>query len=280
MKKLFIGCIVGLLIGCTSVGAKVSFDGLKNINAPFIVDVIGDNRGRDKEYTALINLMAKDSPVASFNVGDLTAIPCIGVKEFQDRSLALKSPYFFAPGNHDIIGNGDCYLKWSKQPGLYFSFDINKFTFIVLNSENLDETQLSWLKIELTKTKNKKFIFIHKPLYANKVHEALPDNLKLTLHKLFKDNNVAIVFQGHDHLYNKVIVDDISYIVTGGGGAPLYADGFYHYIRLSFKDTNILVEVISIDGKIIESWVVNKPNNRSVRRIWGNNNNARPIRKD
>lgn len=40
------------------------------------------------------------------------------------------------------------------------------------------------------------------------------------LHPLFAKHGVEIVFNGHDHDYERSTVDGILYIVTGGGGAP------------------------------------------------------------
>ena len=37
-------------------------------------------------------------------------------------------------------------------------------------------------------------------------------------------HGIKLVFQGHDHNYYHTVRDGITYIVTGGGGAPLYPD--------------------------------------------------------
>ena len=40
------------------------------------------------------------------------------------------------------------------------------------------------------------------------------------LHSLFKQAGVQLVFNGHDHDYERSQYDGIYYIVAGGGGAP------------------------------------------------------------
>jgi len=238
------------LTSCASAGAKVQLDTIGSIKTPYVFDVIGDTRDNDADYGRLVDRMVKDNPAVVFNVGDLTPLPCVGTDEFKRRSSAIKVPYLFAPGNHDIgLDNGACYLKWSGQPGLYYNFAIGRLSFIVLNSENLNETQIQWLKNTLTRDDNKKVVCFHRPLYASKLNNHLIDTMRQPLHELFKANHVAVVFQGHDHLYNQETVDGISYIVTGGGGAPLRRGGFYHYVRVTVKDA-LGIEVVDIDGRI------------------------------
>ena len=42
-----------------------------------------------------------------------------------------------------------------------------------------------------------------------------------------------MVFSGHDHDYERSLINDVTYIVSGGGGAPLYQKQFTSYpIRL------------------------------------------------
>jgi hypothetical protein len=42
------------------------------------------------------------------------------------------------------------------------------------------------------------------------------------MHKLLKKYGVKTVFLGHIHLYDEMSYDGIEYIISGGGGAPLY----------------------------------------------------------
>ena len=68
-----------------------------------------------------------------------------------------------------------------------------------------------------------------------------------TLHQLFVQQNVTCVFEGHEHLYNRQERDGVVYVITGGGGAPLYANelkgGFYHYLRVDVTATGYTVAV-------------------------------------
>src|SRR5512143_1542504 len=132
-NKILCGILVVLfLTSCASAGAKVQLDAIGNIKTPYVFDVIGDTRANDADYARLVDMMVKDNPVVVFNVGDITSLPCFGTDEFRKRSSAIKVPYLFAPGNHDIgPDNGACYLKWSGLPGLYYNFVIGRLSFIV-----------------------------------------------------------------------------------------------------------------------------------------------------
>jgi len=46
--------------------------------------------------------------------------------------------------------------------------------------------------------------------------------LKPILVPLFEKYGVGAVFSGHDHNYQRVLYNGIEYVVTGGGGSPLY----------------------------------------------------------
>ncbi|WP_346765115.1 hypothetical protein [Thermococcus sp. 18S1] len=57
----------------------------------------------------------------------------------------------------------------------------------------------------------------------------------------------------HIHMFWNGTMDGVHYIVTGAGGAPLYAKpdegGFYHYVRLGMgADGNISVEPIKVES--------------------------------
>jgi hypothetical protein len=65
---------------------------------------------------------------------------------------------------------------------------------------------------------------------------------------------VTMVFAGHEHFYLRQTIDGIPHIITGGGGAPLYAKdedgGFYHYIFVTVDGDKVKAEVVDINGKI------------------------------
>jgi hypothetical protein len=81
---------------------------------------------------------------------------------------------------------------------------------------------------------------------------------------LFTRYQVDLVFSGHDHNYERSIVDNVTYVVTGGGGSPLYDNGHspwtvysektYHYCLLSANSTTMSFEAKKPDGSVFDSF--------------------------
>ncbi len=80
------------------------------------------------------------------------------------------------------------------------------------------------------------------------------------LQALFVKHKVTAVFTGHEHLYLRKTVDNVLHIITGGGGAPLYAEdaqgGFHHYILVTVEGDRVSAEVIDVNGKVRDSFLV------------------------
>jgi 3',5'-cyclic AMP phosphodiesterase CpdA len=120
--------------------------------------------------------------------------------------------------------------KFESGNKLYYRFDNKDLRFISLDTESAlyDTTspQYVWLEreLQLARKENKIVIpFFHEAIFSVGTHAGENRKLRSVLHPLFKAYGVKIVFQGHDHLYYRTQRDNITYVVTGGGGAPLYA---------------------------------------------------------
>jgi hypothetical protein len=81
---------------------------------------------------------------------------------------------------------------------------------------------------------------------------------------LFEMYGVDLVLNGHDHLYERSQKNGVYYVVTGGGGAPLYninsvenpyqqmAMSVNHYVTLDVERTAMTLTAIDADGKTID----------------------------
>jgi len=81
------------------------------------------------------------------------------------------------------------------------------------------------------------------------------------LHQLFTQYGVDIVFSGHEHQYYIYQKDSIAYVVTGGGGAPIYTgsigETYHHYLLVELLPPNeIFIHVLDVHGKVIQTDVV------------------------
>ncbi|MGE5751134.1 MAG: metallophosphoesterase family protein [Nitrospirota bacterium] len=254
------------------------FTELEKLPQHFNFVVLGDNRSGDDVYRNLISMAMEQKPDFIINTGDQIATP--GSREqwanFWELSKVVTVPYFLTVGNHDahpeVIGSEHTYKEQVDLPGneLYYSFTAGNSLFIVLDSyiggeeKKITGEQFKWLEGVLADSKEKhKFVFIHHPLYTDNEQrrgkhvgsslDKFPED-RDRLQALFVKRKVTMVFAGHEHFYLRKTVDGIPHVITGGGGAPLYAKdedgGFYHYIFVSVDGDKVNAEAVDINGKI------------------------------
>jgi hypothetical protein len=53
---------------------------------------------------------------------------------------------------------------------------------------------------------------------------------------------------GHEHAYEKRLVDGVWHIITGGGGAPIYDKSYCHFIFVSVDGPRVEAKVIDREG--------------------------------
>jgi hypothetical protein len=164
-------------------------------------------------------------------------------------------PLALAIGNHD--DGSPLFEQYFGRR--YFSFDVGGVHLIVLDSERPGENgqitgaQWQWLNADLAAAAQARLIFVamHQPLFPVGVHRGSSldryPNYRDRLHMLLARNKVSAVFSSHEHLYNHQQRDGVHYFISGGGGAPLYAEaasgGFYHYLLVECTDESFTVQV-------------------------------------
>lgn len=249
---------------------------LEKIKGKFTFAVLGDNRTGDDIYRKIIGQVMTRKPAFIVSTGDQIEKP--GNREmwanFWEMSKAVNVPYFFSVGNHDahveVAGSEETYKEQVKLPGneLYYSFVAGNALFIVLDSyikgedKKINGEQFKWLGQVLASSRQKyKFVFIHHPLYPEKGKGRHYGNSldrykeeRDRLQALFVKNKVTMVFLGHEHIYLRKTIDGIPHIISGGGGAPLYANdedgGFYHYVLVTVNGDKVSAEVVDVNGEV------------------------------
>jgi predicted phosphodiesterase len=203
---------------------------------PFRFIVFGDTRTDHPMHTAVAGLIQERAPDFAVNTGDL-------VEDGDDAEMwqtffeiehAIMSRMVVWPvmGNHDhrtdTLYDTLFHVSCSSQTSRYYSFDYSNCHFVVTDSEDdfsPASEQYAWLDADLSAAESNAdiehtFVFYHRPPFSSGWHgsEGLP--MEDDLHPLCLRHGVEIVFNGHDHDYERSTVDGILYIVTGGGGAP------------------------------------------------------------
>lgn len=258
---------------------------LEKIQGTFSFVVLGDNRSGDDTYRKIVAMAMERKPDFIVNTGDMISKP--GNRKdwanFWALSKPITVPYFLTVGNHDANPRVPFSVKTFKEqvdlPGneLYYSFVAGNSLFVVLDSYFDDQEkkiigdQFTWLEQVLAKsTQTHKFVFLHHPMYTDlgkghHAHDSLdryPES-RDRLEALFAKYKIDAVFAGHEHYYQRRMVDGIVHIITGGGGAPVYDTeengGFYHFVRVTVDGDKVSAEAIDINGKVRDRFSLQGP---------------------
>lgn len=231
--------------------------------------IIGDTRIGLTEtvYKQFLNKIETEGINLIINTGDVIDKP--GNENEWKRYLELtgaKITAHIAPGNHDINNNKSLriYKELIEKPP-YYAFSLDDTQFVILCSEIPEEIsritgkQLDWLREELKKPFTYRIVFIHKPPFPTTFGKRYGldrhKNERDILHELFLKSHVNLVVAGHEHLYNRSERDEIAYVITGGGGAPLLTfneeyGGFFHYIVAKRINGGYVFDVYDMNGSL------------------------------
>ena len=269
MKKLaFITYTTCFIIYATSVFAlsynQEILNKISNIensdNFEFVV--MGDNKDGDHVLKKIISQINQNyNTKFALNNGDL--VPDGYENEYLNYLKIIKTskrPIISIIGNHEIpwYGGENNYKKIFGKT--YFSFIFGNSYFIILDDsdeEGIFDGQYKWLEneLEISKKYQNRFIFMHLPLYDPRVGEYKKghslENTKNVkkLNELFDKYHVSMLFCSHIHSYFRGFWHKTPYIITGGAGASLKGNGFYHYIKVIVSGKNITYTVIKVDAK-------------------------------
>lgn len=256
---------------------SLNVERVRSIEPPFQFAVIGDSRDGEEVYTQLIRRIIERKPRFIIHLGDMITKP--HEKEWQaffEISRPINFPFFPVIGNHET-GNTrlgeEMYRKQFILPEgkTYYAFRAGGGIFIILDSEKgkgrIVDDQWLWLESILSSSNERfKLVFLHRPLF-------LPmDSLKIgkamdkypfdrdELHRLFLRTGVKAVFAADDHRYDRRGKDNILYLITGGGGAPIYAfkdqGGYFHYVWISVGKGKVEGEVVDLEGQIQDRFAI------------------------
>jgi predicted phosphodiesterase len=142
------------------------------------------------------------------------------------RCLRRKGVEFHASlGNHDAFtDDGDREVENPKfgMSGHDYVLRLGGVRFVVADSNDLDR---SWLRGALVAEEGDRWTIpvFHFPVYSPGTEHGSTPGYRPSLPKMFRRKGVDLVLNGHDHIYSVTKpLRRIRYVVTGGGGAPLY----------------------------------------------------------
>jgi acid phosphatase type 7 len=228
--------------GDTVTSAPARFETLPAPPAPLRFAVYGDMRYPGHEaHRTVIEALAREAPPLVINTGDLTDV---GSEESNwqryfdvTAPLGAIAPVIPALGNHDAARHGEGAPKaWAlfgmptPAPPFWTSLDLGGVHFVILDTnEASNPEQREWLASDLARARRHHargvFAFCHEPPWSHGLHG--------NSHRMVRDyapllaaGHTDVLFCGHDHIYERGVgttpKGKLVYVVTGGGGAPLY----------------------------------------------------------
>ncbi len=246
--------------------------------APLSADTIrfvvyGDNRSDSAAHQMVVDAIAQQDPDFVINTGDMVGHgnDIDDWYEFFaiEADLLHNSPIMPTIGNHDTPSY--IYRQFFHLPEneRYYTFEYGNVVFIALNTETSDyssqRTYLQQRLEEITQDSSKwVVVYFHRPPYSAGGHGSDYD-VRAAWCDILESYGVPIVFNGHNHFYQRSVpINGVTYIVTGGGGAPLYTPGSaswvaysascYHYVLVTVTDTVMSIKAIrATDGAVIDS---------------------------
>ena len=233
----------------------------------------GDTRSNPDTHRQIVEAIVKHKPQIAFHTGDLNSR---GIKQSEYdlfkkicQPLTAICPLYPARGNHER----SLQLFLDNFPALqqssHYTLVHDGIRFIILDSVlgfRPASPQYKWLQSALADTLPA-ILIMHHPVFSSGEHgDEL--GLQLFLPQLLKNSHVIAVFSGHDHNYERSVYANISYIVTGGGGAPLREtkkanshsvvihEG-YHYLIAQRIKNQLSCVAYALDGAVLDRFTLN-----------------------
>jgi predicted phosphodiesterase len=235
--------------------------------------VFGDTAGTDLEaHQSVVNRIAALEPDFVLHNGDFVEDGLVAAQWTTfftiEQALLRQSPLYGTLGNDDMSSTN--YFDAFHLPGneSWYSFDYGNAHIVTLQIDDAADfgpgnAQFTWLDTDLANTDRQwKIVFFHVP--------PTPDALG-TLVPILTKHSVDIVFSGHVHLYERAEFGGVMYVISGGGGEPLYPGPLssfsayytstYHCVRIAINGRSLTSVGVRPDGVEFDSFTLHAPLN-------------------
>ncbi|MEW6583588.1 MAG: metallophosphoesterase, partial [Actinomycetota bacterium] len=165
-------------------------------------------------------------------------------------------------GNHDLGGDGTATALAS--PRRWYTFATGPVRVVVLDANRPgDAAQLAFLRRALAAAREPAVVVaFHQPVFSAGYHRPSAEQQELWA-PLFRHHRVSLVLQGHNHQYERIVRDGVTYLTSGGGGATLYPcvrlpEGLrrcvpkHHYLDVTVGSAVLVAAAVEPSGAVIE----------------------------
>jgi 3',5'-cyclic AMP phosphodiesterase CpdA len=271
--------IVSLLIAIASLAAQEVT--LPNKPGSVKFAVMGDNGNGSKRQYEVGAMMAKVQEKFPYDMVIMLGDNMYGSQNPKDFEEKFEKPYkallerkvkfYAALGNHDNQENR-FYKPWNMNGERFYTHKKDNVRFFVLDTDYLDPKQQEWIERELKASSDDwKIVYFHHPLYSSAERHGSELDLREILEPLFIKYGVSVVFQGHDHIYERTKPQQgITYFVSGAGGqlrpgdyekTEFTAAGYdqdQSFMIVEIDKDDMHFQAISRTGKTLDSGVIKR----------------------
>ena len=266
-------------------GVKGSFRTAPAVTGPYHFLVLGDTRTRHDVHRRVVEAILRDGiPDFVVHTGDLVAdgddTSMWPIFFDIERDLLRQAAFFPALGNHER--NSHDFYDFFQATTPYYSFDWGNAHFVVLNSdignaatsrsarEAFWAEQTKWLEADLEASQKAEYRIVvahHPPFSAVSTRQGSNPEMR-ALVPLFEKYHVTAGVFGHDHNYQRNLQNGIQYIISGGGGAPLYdvdkpdpatsqkAISVENFVTFSVDGKVMKIQAKGLDGKLLDEFEI------------------------
>lgn len=182
--------------------------------------------------------------------------------------------FFPTLGNHDWqTDDAQAYLDYFALPGneRYYSFTWGPVSFFAIDNDthepdgvDSNSIQAQWLQESLSaSTSPWNIVFMHYSPYSSSEHGSTD-----WAQWPYGEWGADAVLSGHDHVYERLMVDNLPYFVSGLGGGSIYGfvdilpESVVRYnttwgaLRVEASEDKLTFRFYSIDGDLVDSFEI------------------------
>ncbi len=251
-----------------------------------------DPRQWNVSYVSLINRLTTDAGIPYFLAPGNHDVTSAAELDAPNRRAGLAN---YLAAVNQLIPADNTPRRLSGYPTYAFGYGN---TFVIAFDSNIaaDDTQFAWVQAQVAGLDRKRYrhliAFFHHPPFSSGPHggakvEPPAAELRKRYLPFFREQGFEVLFTGHEHLFEHWVehyekdgqTRRMDQIVTGGGGAPLYAykgepdlrdylkanadakvqldhlvrpgpnpgDNPYHYLIVRVDGDHLSVEVVGVD---------------------------------